>query len=57
MLSWEMCWLHGHVVCDGSVMVGRMGGGGVGDHIPASIVPTFSQCVHSSQERVVEKVV
>ena len=27
MLSWVMCWLHGHVVCDGSVMVGKMGGG------------------------------
>ena len=26
MLSWVMCWLHGHVVCDGSVMVGKMGG-------------------------------
>ena len=23
-----MCWLHGHAVCDGSVMVGKMGGGG-----------------------------
>ena len=30
MLSWVMCWLHGHVVCDGSVMVGKMGGGWLG---------------------------
>ena len=33
MLSWVMCWLHGHVVCDGSVMVGNLGGvwwGGMG---------------------------
>ena len=30
MLSWVMCWLHGHVVCDGSVMVGKMGGGWFG---------------------------
>ena len=32
MLSWVMCWLHGHVVCDGSVMVGKGGGwlGGMG---------------------------
>ena len=66
MLSWEMCWLHGHVMCDGSVMVGILGGGwlgemgggdGVGDHIPVSIVPTFAQCVHSSLEMVVVKVV
>ena len=27
MLSWGVCWLHGHVVCDGSVLVGKMGGG------------------------------
>ena len=25
-----MCWLHGHVVCDGSVMVGNWGGGWLG---------------------------
>ena len=25
-----MCWLHGHVVCDGSVMVGNLGGGWLG---------------------------
>ena len=31
MLSWVMCWLHGHVVCDGSVMVGKMGGGWLGE--------------------------
>ena len=31
MLSWLMCWLHGHVVCDGSVMVGKMGGGWLGE--------------------------
>ena len=30
MLSWVMCWLHGHVVCDGSVMVGNLGGGWLG---------------------------
>ena len=30
MLSWVMCWLRGHVVCDGSVMVGKMGGGWLG---------------------------
>ena len=37
MLSWVVCWLHCHVVCDGSVMVGNwgevgwggMGGGGM----------------------------
>ena len=31
MLSWVMCWLHGHVVCDGSVMVGKMGEAGWGE--------------------------
>ena len=30
MLIWVMCWLHGHVVCDGSVMLGEMGGGRLG---------------------------
>ena len=25
-----MCWLHGHVVCDGSVMVGILGGDWLG---------------------------
>ena len=30
MLSWVVCWLHGHVVCDGGVMVGKMGGGWLG---------------------------
>ena len=30
MLSWVMCWLHGHMVCDGSVMVGILGGMGRG---------------------------
>ena len=30
MLSWVVCWLHGHVVCDGSVMVGENGGRLVG---------------------------
>ena len=48
MLSWVMCWLHGHVVCDGSVMVGKRGegwlggmGGGwsgrshINDHVPS----------------------
>ena len=52
MLSWVMCWLHGHVVCDGSVMVGKMGGGwlggngrgdGVGDHTSVTIVPALTQ--------------
>ena len=55
-----MCWLHGHVVCDGNVMVGILVGGwlgewagdGVGDHIPVTIVPTFTQHVHSSLEVV-----
>ena len=31
MLSWVVCWLHGHVVCDGSVMVGKMGEAGWGE--------------------------
>ena len=52
MLSWVMCWLHGHVVCDGSVMVGKMGGrlvggngrgDGVGDHTSVTIVPVLTQ--------------
>ena len=51
MLSWVVCWLHGHVVCDGSVMVGKMGGGwlgewagdGVRDHTSMTIVPTLTQ--------------
>ena len=52
MLSWVMCWLHGHVVCDGSVMVGNLGGrlvggngrgDGVGDHTSMTIVPTLTQ--------------
>ena len=51
MLSWVMCWLHGHVVCDGSVMVGKMGeagwgngqGDGVGDHTSMTIVPALTQ--------------
>ena len=51
MLSWVMCWLHGHVVCDGSVMVGKMGeagsgewaGDGVGDHTSVTIVPALTQ--------------
>ena len=48
MLSWVMCWLHGHVVCDGSVMVGRLVGGngrgdGVGDHTSMTIVPALTQ--------------
>ena len=51
MLSWVVCWLHGHVVCDGSVMVGKMGGGwlgewagdGVGDHTSMTIVPALTQ--------------
>ena len=46
-----MCWLHGHVVCDGSVMVGILGGGwlgewagdGAGDHTSVTIVPTLTQ--------------
>ena len=46
-----MCWLHGHVVCDGNVMVGKMGGGwlggngrgdGVGDHTSVTIVPALT---------------
>ena len=51
MLSWVVCWLHGHVVCDGSVMVGKLGGGrlggmggdGVGDHTSMTIVPALTQ--------------
>ena len=52
MLSWVMCRLHGHVVCDGSVMVGKMGGrlvggngrgDGVGDHTSMTIVPALTQ--------------
>ena len=52
MLSWLMCWLHGHVVCDGSVMVGILGGrlvggngwgDGAGDHTLVTIVPTLTQ--------------
>ena len=51
MLSWVVCWLHGHVVCDGSVMVGILGGlvGGngwgdvEGDHTSVTIVPTLTQ--------------
>ena len=51
MLSWVMCWLHGHVVCDGSLMVGILGGGwlgnrqedGSGDHTSVTIVPTLTQ--------------
>ena len=52
MLSWVMCWLHGHVVCDGSVMGGENGGrlvggngrgDGVGDHTSMTIVPALTQ--------------
>ena len=51
MLSWVVCWLHGHVVCDGSVMVeiwGEVGwgngwGDGVRDHRSMTIVPTLTQ--------------
>ena len=52
MLSWVMCWLHGHMVCDGSVMVGILGGrlvggngrgDGAGDHTSVTIVPTLTQ--------------
>ena len=62
MLSWVVCWLHGHVVCDGSVMVGKMGGGwlggngrgdGVGDHTSMTIVACInSGTMHSSLEVV-----
>ena len=46
-----VCWLHGHMVCDGNVMVGILGGGwlggwvgdGAGDHTSVSIVPTLTQ--------------
>ena len=31
MLSWVVCCLHGHVVGDGSVMVGNLGGGWLGE--------------------------
>ena len=51
MLSWVVWWLYGHVVCGGSVMVGILGGGwlgewagdGVGDHTSVTIVPTLTQ--------------
>ena len=51
MLSWVVCWLHGHMVCDGNVMVGSWGevgwgygwGDGAGDHTSVSIVPTLTQ--------------
>ena len=52
MLSWVVCLLHGHVVCDGSVMVWILGGevgwgngrgDGVGDHTSVTIVPTLTQ--------------
>ena len=33
MLSWVVCWLHGHVVCDGSVMVGNLGEAGWGEWV------------------------
>ena len=33
MLSWVVCWLHGHVVCDGSVMVGKTGEAGWGEWV------------------------
>ena len=33
MLSWVVCWLHGHVVCDGSVMVGKWGEAGWGEWV------------------------
>ena len=44
MLSWVVCWLHGHVVCDGSLMVGKLGGGWLGDHTSMTIVPALTQC-------------
>ena len=58
MLSWVVCWLHGHVVCDGSVMVGILGevgwgkwaGDGAGDHTSVTIVPILTQC-NASQSR------
>ena len=51
MLCWVMCWLHGHVVCDGSLMVGIWGrlvggngrGDGAGDHTSVTIVLTLTQ--------------
>ena len=33
MLSWVMYWLHGHVVRDGNVMVGILGGGWLGEWV------------------------
>ena len=33
MLCWVVCWLHGHVVCDGNVMVGIFGGGWLGEWV------------------------
>ena len=60
MLCWVMCWLHGHVVCDGNVMVGKMGeagwgngqGDGVGDHTSLTIVHDLLSAMHSSLEVV-----
>ena len=58
MLCWVMCWLHGHVVCDGNLMVGiwgEVGWGnrwwdGVGDHTSVTIVPCLKPSIGTTQE-------
>ena len=44
-----MCWLHGHVVCDGSVIVGILGGGWLGEWVGgwSGRSHTSDQCAHS----------
>ena len=55
MLSWEMCWLHGHVVCDGSEMVGILGGEWVGgwsgrSHTSVHCAHICSMCAFQSRD-------
>ena len=45
MLSWVMCWLHGHVVCDGSVMVGKMGEAGWGEWVGGWSITCINQTI------------
>ena len=49
MLCWVVCWLHGHVVCDGNVMVGILGGGwlgGMGGGMEREITHQCPLCPH-----------